>query len=461
MTLSAEPAFLQGHTPEDIRQLDLEHCWHQYTEMSGYRHNQLVIVRGEGSYVYDIDGRRYIDAVSGLWNIQIGHGQPEVIEAIHAQAQQLAFYPLNGRTHIPSVVLSKMLVDLAPGALNKVFLSTGGAEANETAIKMSRQFWRNQGQPGKYKVVGLSRGWHGCTLGALAASGVSEEKTPFEPLAEGFVKIPAPYHYRSERALSAEEYGLECARNLLQVIEQEGAESIAAFIAEPVMGLAGMVPPPHSFWQEIQQICKQHDILLIIDEVAMGFGRTGKMFASEHYGIEPDLLTCAKGITSGYLPLSAVLTTDRIYNAFLGQGKSFIHGFTFGGHPVSCAAAIANIQHLVTHQLPERARQIGAEVLQHLQEGLKDCSIVGDIRGLGFAIAIELVEDRDSKKPLQISSQLCNELARQSILVRPLGFNNVLPLIPHLNMPRELIWQLADTYIELLTTLDQKSSAGR
>lgn len=439
-----------------LREMDLKHLWHPYTEMSSYAHKQLIIASGKGSYVTDITGKQYIDAISGLWNVQVGHNHVDIAHAVEQQMQDLAFYPLNGRSHIPGIQLAAKLAELAPGNLERVFFATGGAEAVETAIKMARQFWRQTGYPQRYKVIGLSRGWHGCTLGALAASGVAEEKEWYEPLAQGFVKIPAPNCYRCTYGQTYPGCHTECGLALEQVILQEGANTVAAILAEPVMGLAGMIPPTQEFWQTVQAIARKYDILLIVDEVAMGFGRTGKLFASDFYDIKPDLLTCAKGITSGHLPLSAVFATDRVYEAFLGPSRSFSHGYTFGGHPVSCAAALANLQIIRDENLCERADQLGSELLQHFQDKLEDCPIVGDIRRIGLALAIELVVDRQSREPLTKASELCDRLAQTGVLTRPVGWNNVLPLLPPLNIPREVALEAAEHYCNAIWQLSDE-----
>jgi len=365
--------------------------------------------------------------------------------------RSLSFYPLNGRSHVPAIQLAARLAALAPGGLEHVFFGTGGAEAVETAVKIARQFWKHQGHPERVKIIGLNRGWHGCTLGALSASGVAEERDPFGPLLGEFPKTQAPYCYRCPHAGDSSQCPVDTGADLEAVIAREGRDTIAAVLAEPIMGLAGMVAPRPAFWDNVQRICRSHDILLIVDEVAVGFGRTGQMFASERYGLEPDLLVCAKGLTSGYLPLSAVLATHRLYEAFLG--RAFVHGYTFGGHPASCAAALANIDIIEREQLCARARAIGEACLEHLRARLDGCAVVGEIRGAGCAVAVELVADRDLRTPLPAAPEACRRLARAGVLVRPVGLDNVLPFIPPLTIPLDVAIGALDAYCDVIHAL--------
>ena len=434
---------------------DLEHLWHPYTATDVYAANQIVVVAAEGAHVVDIHGRRYVDAIAGLWNVQVGHGRREIVDVVTEQLEQLAYSPLNGRSHLKAVELAARLAELAPGDLTRVFFATGGAEAVETAIKLARQFWRQRGQPDRVKVIGLERGWHGCTLGALSASGIEEERAPFGPLLDGFPKIPPPYCYRCPWRDDPDDCPVENGAALEEAIVREGPETVAAFLGEPVLGLAGMIPPRPRFWEEAQRVCRRYDVLLVVDEVAVGFGRTGSVFASEQFGIEPDLLACAKGITSAYLPLAAVLATERIHAAFLGEERAFMHGYTFGGHPAACAAALANLEIIEREGLCERAVSLGAELLDELRIRLRDCTIVGDVRGIGLALAVELVRDRASREPLRVVPHLCRELARRGILVRPVGDGNVLPLVPPLSIERDVALEVVDRYCGVVRELER------
>jgi L-2,4-diaminobutyrate transaminase len=252
---------------------------------------------------------------------------------------------------------------------------------------------------------------------------------------------------------------IACARILERALTDEGPDTVAAFIAEPVLGLAGMIPPVSEFWRIVQEICRDHGILLIVDEVAMGFGRTGKLFASEHYGIEPDLLACAKGITGGYLPLGAVLATDRVYHAFDGPQGALSHGYTYGGHPAACAAALATLDIIERERLCERAARLGLELLARLEMRLAGCPVVGEVRGLGLALAIELVHPGDGKRPLEVAAETCNRLRARGVLTRPVGWDNVLPVVPPLTIPRREALELVDTYGEVVWELAEEVGA--
>jgi adenosylmethionine-8-amino-7-oxononanoate aminotransferase len=437
--------------PPSLGELDAAHLWHPYTDMSAYADRPLVLVRGDGCYVEDDAGNRYVDAIAGLWNVQVGHGRREIVAAAAAQLETLPFTPLNGRGHEPGIRLAEKLVALAPGALRHVFYTTSGAESVEVAIKVARQYWRNRGRAGRYKIVDIERAFHGCTLGALSAGGLFEDKQSFEPLAEGFLRIPLPHSLRCPHGQTHSDCATQCAEALDRLIVQEGSETIAAFLGEPVLGAAGMVVPAPEFWTRIQEICRRHDILLMVDEVAMGFGRTGRMFASEHYGLEPDVLATAKGITSGYVPLGAVLATDAVFDEFLGTGREFGHGSTFAGHPVACAAAVANLELIVNERLCERAAELGVELLERLRVRLDGCPVVGEVRGLGLAIGIDLVNS--SGAPLSRAGELCDRLRERGILVRPVGWSSVLPMMPPLMIPRATAFAVADAYAEAVWEL--------
>jgi adenosylmethionine-8-amino-7-oxononanoate aminotransferase len=449
-TVMQAPADAALEAPS-LRELDLAYLWHPYTEMSAYADRQLTLVRGDGCYVEDDAGNRYVDAIAGLWNVQVGHGRMEIVAAAAAQLEALPFTPLNGRGHEPGIRLAEKLVELAPGALRHVFYTTSGTESVEVAIKIARQYWRNRGRASRYKIVDIARAFHGCTLGSLSAGGLFEDKQSFEPMAEGFLRIPLPHTFHCPYGQTQPACAIQCADELDRLIVHEGPETVAAFLAEPVLGGAGMVVPAPEFWTRIQEICRRHDILLLVDEVAMGFGRTGRMFTCEHYGLEPDVLATAKGITSGYVPLGAVLATDAVFDEFLGPGREFGHGSTCAGHPVACAAALANLELIVNEGLCERAADLGAELLERLRVSLDGCPVVGEVRGLGLTIGIDLVDA--SGAPLSRGGELCDRLRARGILARPVGWSSVLPMMPPLMIPRETAFEVADAYADVVWEL--------
>jgi hypothetical protein len=431
---------LDVKVPDDLDAVDVRHHWHPYTDMAAFADDPLVIRSGTGSWVTDTRGRRYFDAISGLWNTNLGHGRTDIVDAVANQLRDLAYQPLNGRSHIPATLLAERLAQVSPGDLNRVFFATGGAEAVETAIKIARQFWQYSAEPRRTKIVGLQHGWHGCTLGALAASGVAEEKTPFEPLAGGFLQfIPPAGGWSGECAPGAVADALE------RLLEQAGADTVAALIGEPVQGLAGMVAPAASFWREVREVCARHRILLIADEVAMGFGRTGRMFSFEHYDLQPDLVTCAKGITAGYLPLSAVLVSNHVFEPFGQAGRAFLHGYTWGGHPAACAAGLRTLEILVDEQLCDRARWLGESILAQLRDGLAGRDGVIAVRGIGLAIAVQLTRP--------IAAGVCDQLRARNVLVRPVGAGDTVPLLPPLTTSERDARDIADIYVDVIRQL--------
>jgi adenosylmethionine-8-amino-7-oxononanoate aminotransferase len=321
------------------------HLWMHFTRMGSYQHHDVpVIVRGEGPWVVDSRGRRYLDGLSGLFVVQAGHGRRELAEAASRQAETLAYFPLWSYAHPNAIELSERLATLAPGNLNRVFFTTGGGEAVETAWKLARQYFRAIGQPGRYKVLSRHIAYHGTTMGALSITGLPEIKEPFEPLVPGAVRVANTNFYRApEHGDDLERFGQWAADDIERRIEMEGPGTVAAVFLEPVQNAGGCFPPPPGYFQRVRDICDRHGVLLVSDEVICAFGRLGAWFGSQKYGYQPDMITCAKGLTSGYSPLGALLVDDRLMEPFLRGDASFAHGFTFGGHPVSTAVALANL----------------------------------------------------------------------------------------------------------------------
>jgi adenosylmethionine-8-amino-7-oxononanoate aminotransferase len=375
------------------------HLWMHFTRMSSYADHEVpIMVRGEGPWVYDSHGKRYLDGLSGLFVVQAGHGRHELAEAAARQAGQLAFFPLWSYAHPNAIELSERLAGLTPGDLNRVFFTTGGGEAVETAWKLARQYFRAIGQPGRYKVISRNIAYHGTTMGALSITGLADIKTPFEPLVPGSVRVANTNFYRApEHADDLEAFGRWAADDIETRIEMEGPETVAAVFLEPVQNSGGCFPPPPGYFQRVREICDRHGVLLVSDEVICAFGRLGSWFGAERYGYQPDMITCAKGLTSGYSPLGAVLASDRLIEPFLTGQATFSHGFTFGGHPVSTAVALANLDLFEKEDLVGGANRRAADFRAVLDD-LRDLPIVGDVRGDGYFYGIEMVKDKDTKE---------------------------------------------------------------
>jgi adenosylmethionine-8-amino-7-oxononanoate aminotransferase len=372
------------------------HLWMHFTKLTSDATEVPVIVRGEGCYVWDQQGNRFLDGLSGLFTVQIGHGRAELAEAARAQSEKLAYFPVWGFAHEQAARLAERLAAMAPGDLNRVFLTPSGGEAIETAIKLSRQYWKLRGEPMRTKVISRYLSYHGTSLGALSLTGVPSIKSAFEPLMPGAIKVQTPYRYRCGDCMHLNACTLRCADDLALRIEMEGPETIAAVFMEPVQNTGGAFVPPEGYWARVREICDEHGILLVSDEVISAFGRFGHMFGSQRYDYQPDMITFAKGVTSGYAPMGGVMISDRIAEAFIDAPTAFLQGQTFGAHPVSCAVANANLdvferEDICGNVLANEGR------FKSLIEGLRDLPIVGDVRGDGYFLAIELVTDQATR----------------------------------------------------------------
>ncbi|MGK5113186.1 MULTISPECIES: aspartate aminotransferase family protein [unclassified Geodermatophilus] len=373
--------------------------WLHFSRMGAYRDTPPpVIVRGEGAEIFDDRGRRYLDGLAGLFVVQAGHGRRVLAEAAARQAEQLAFFPLWSYAHPAAVELSQRLAAAAPGDLNRVFFTTGGGEAVETAWKAAKQYFKLTGKPEKTKVVSRAVAYHGTTHGALAITGVPALKEVFEPLVPGACHVANTNLYRAPvHGDDPEAFGRWAADQIEQRILAEGPDTVAAVFLEPVQNAGGCFPPPPGYFARVREICDRHDVLLVSDEVICAFGRLGSTFACDKFGYVPDLITCAKGMTSGYSPIGAMIASDRVMEPFLRGTASFPHGYTFGGHPVSCAVALANLdlfeeEGLDAHVLANEA------AFRATLERLLDLPIVGDVRGDGYFYGIELVKDKATKE---------------------------------------------------------------
>jgi adenosylmethionine-8-amino-7-oxononanoate aminotransferase len=381
----------------DLSRLAEAHLWGHFSPLRPEPgHEPPIIERGEGCYVWDQHGKRYLDGLSGLFTVQVGHGRHELAEAAAKQAADLAYFPIWTFAHPTAIELAARLAALAPGDLNRVFFTTGGAEAVESAWKLARQYFRAIGQPGRYKAIARNIAYHGVTMGALSLTGLPGLRAPYEPLVPGARHVATTNRYRCDLCAHADACTLSCADDIERTILQEGPESVAAVFLEPVQNAGGCLTPTEGYFARVREICDRYGVLLVADEVICGFGRLGTMFGSDRVGAEPDMITMAKGITSGYAPLGGVMVSDRIAEPFLEPGRTFLHGITFAGHPVSCAVALANLD------LFERDDILGnvmtnEPVFRETLSQLEDLPWVGEVRGMGYFYGIELVKDKKTK----------------------------------------------------------------
>ena len=385
-----------------------DHLWMHFTRQSVMEDGGGVpiIVKGDGHHVWDSNGKKYFDGLSGLFVVNAGHGRKRLAEVAAKQAEELAFFPLWSYAHPEAIELADRLADYAPGDLNRVFFSTGGGEAVETAFKLAKYYWKLQGRPTKHKVISRSIAYHGTPQGALAITGIPGMKEMFEPLVPGGFRVPNTNIYRADEmgfvpsspdADYEYEFGQWAANRIEEMIQFEGPETIAAVFLEPVQNSGGCFPPPKGYFERVREICDEYDVLLVSDEVICAFGRIGHMFAASAYNYEPDMITCAKGMTSGYSPIGATIVNERVYEPFKHGNTAFYHGYTFGGHPVSSAVANANLDIFEEEKLNEHVRE-NSPIFRSTLEKLKDLPIVGDVRGDGYFFGIELVKDKATKE---------------------------------------------------------------
>ena len=385
---------------EQLQRDAKDHLWMHFTRHSSYAEADVpIIARGEGAYIYDIEGNRYLDGLAGLFVSQVGHGRAELADAGAEQAKQLAFHPLWSYAHEPAIKLAARLASLAPGDLNRVFFTTGGGEAVETAWKVAKQYWKLQGKPLKHKVISRAVAYHGTPHGALSITGIPPLKEMFEPLVPGAHKVPNTNFYRRPEFIGDDEkaFGRWAADRIAEAIEFEGPDTVAAVFLEPVQNAGGCFPPPPGYFERVREICDEYDVLLVSDEVICAFGRVGEMFGAAEFGYQPDIITCAKGMTSGYSPIGAMIASDRLFEPFKSGTTAYAHGYTFGGHPVSTAVAMENLDIFEEEGLNERVREY-SPVFRSTLEKLNDLPIVGDVRGHGYFYGIELVKDRETKE---------------------------------------------------------------
>ncbi len=391
-------------TPDDktaqLQESAKRNMWLHFTRMGSYADADMpVIVRGSGQYVYDTRGKRYLDGLAGLFVSQIGHGRTEVAEAAAVQGGELAYFPLWSYAHPRAIELAERLADLAPGDLNRVFFTTSGSEAVESAWKLAKQYFKNIGQPSRYKVISRDIAYHGTSMGALAITGLAGIKEPFEPLPPGGVRVPNTNFYRAPEFVADDliAFGKWAADEIERAILREGPTSVAAVFLEPLQNSGGCFPPPPGYFERVRGICDRYGVLLVSDEVICAFGRLGYYFGSQRYGYQPDIITFAKGVTSGYAPMGGMIVADHLMEPFSSGHASFLHGVTFAGHPVSCAVALANLDVFEKEDLLGNVRANEGGFRATLEK-LNDLPIVGDVRGDGYFYGIELVKDKATRE---------------------------------------------------------------
>ncbi|ACZ39864.1 aspartate aminotransferase family protein [Sphaerobacter thermophilus] len=441
----------------DLVRKDKAHMLHPVSNLRQLQeYGPLVMARGEGVYLWDTDGKRYIDAFAGLWNVNVGHGRRELADAMREQGERLAFSPtFFGLATPPTIELAAKLASLFPGDLNYFNFTSGGAESNETAIKIARYYWALRGKPDKVKVLSRMMAYHGIAMGALSATGIPAYWQDFGPRPAGFIHLTPPYYYRHGEGMTEDEFVDSLVRELEETIQREGADTIAAFIGEPIQGAGGVVVPPDRYWPAIAEVLRRHDILLILDEVITGFGRTGTLFGMQQYGITPDIVSFAKGVTSGYVPLGGVGVSSKIFDVLAEPDRVFMHGFTYSGHPVACAVALRNIQIIEEENLAANAGEVGAYMIGELSK-LLERPYVGNVRGKGLMMLVELVADKETKAKFDPAQNLGGRLQaatrKRGIIVRcnPDSIAIAPPLILTKEEASTVVEAIADSLTEVL-----------
>jgi adenosylmethionine-8-amino-7-oxononanoate aminotransferase len=400
----------------------LRHIMLDYMQMAEFVKEPFIVARADGIRFWDVQGKEYLDGLAGVYVVNVGYGNPRMLEAVRRQLETLAFNPPMHGTNPRAIELANLLAEITPGDLHTVRLVDSGSEANEAAFKIARQYHRQTGNPGKYKILSRYLSYHGATGSTMSAGGVGARKTLYEPAAVGFLHTYPPYCYRCPYEKTYPDCEVFCARTVRSLVEWEDPRSVAAIIVEPISNTGGIITPPMEYLKILRQICDEHHILLIFDEIITGFGRTGNLFAANTFDVVPDILCCGKGMSSGYAPLAAAILRKPIADAFWGvPGTELAHGHTYAGNPVASAAGLASVREILDRQLPENARRVGAHLVQRL-EGLRPLGIVGDIRGKGLMIGVELVQDPATKTPfppaVQIGRRIGKQCLRNGLLLR-------------------------------------------
>ncbi|HOP86135.1 MAG TPA: adenosylmethionine--8-amino-7-oxononanoate transaminase [Syntrophorhabdaceae bacterium] len=446
---------------KSLAKWDKRYIWHPFTQMKDYLESEpLVIERGEGFYLIDVEGKRYIDGVSSLWVLVHGHSKKELIDVLKSQAETLCHSTLLGIANVPSILLAKKIVDITPDGLTKVFYSDNGSTSVEIALKMAYQFWQQRGEKRRKRFIKFSNAYHGDTIGSVSVGGIDLFHNLYRPLLFKTYKAPSPYCYRCPLKLKKETCGLACVSEFEKIVKRYKDEVCAVIIEPIVQGAAGMIIQPRGFLSAIWKISKENGLLFIADEVATGFGRTGSMFACEHEDVKPDFMCLSKSITGGYLPLAVTLTTEEVFNGFLGNFedfKTFFHGHTYTGNPLACAVALKNLELYESEKIIEKLES-KIQLLTNELKRFLELPCIGEVRQKGFMVGIELVQNKKTKKPYapkeKIGQKVILEARKRGVVIRPLG--DVIVLMPPLAIDEKTLIELVDiTYksIEKVTTL--------
>ena len=435
-----------------LKQDNAQYLFHPMAHPAAMRKSRPdIIARGEGCWVWDIDGHKMLDGVAGLWSSNLGHSNRAVRDAIVAQLDELPFYnTFRGTTHPRAIELSTRIVKtMAPDGVGAVLFSNGGSDAVEGALKMARQYWKVKGQPERTKFISLKNGYHGVHFGGMSVNGLANIRRAYEPLMPGCFHVDTPWPYHNPYTDDPEELGRICAGLLEREILFQGADTVAAFIAEPIQGSGGVIVPPANYWPLVREVCDRHDVLLIADEVVTGFGRAGALFGTRLWGVNADIWCLAKGISSGYVPLGATALSNKVAEAFLADEKGLgtvAHGYTYSGHPVAAAAALATLAEIERLDVPGNAARVGAHFQQRLASFVERFGFVGDVRGRGLMAGIEMVADKAKRTPVprhsDIPARVASEAYRRGAMVRISGPNMILS--PPLVISREEIDHLVD-----------------
>ena len=439
--------------------MDAQHHLHPFTDTLALgKEGCKVITKADGVYIWDSEDRKLLDAMAGLWCVNVGYGRKELAEAAYKQLLELPYYNNFFKSSHPTAIeLSKLLAEVTPAHMNHVFFTNSGSEANDTVIRLVKRYWDLAGKPGKRAIISRKDAYHGSTIGAASLGGMKEMHEQGHLPIPDIVHIDPPYWFRDGGELSPEEFGKKAAGYLEEKINELGADNVAAFVGEPIQGAGGVIIPPETYWPEVQRICRENDILLIADEVICGFGRLGSWFGSDHFDITADLMPIAKGLSSGYLPIGGVMVGDRVAGVLVEKGEEFAHGFTYSGHPASCAVAIANINIMRDEGMVENVRDNTGPYLQEKWQSLAEHPLVGEARGIGFIGALELVRDKDSREAFDKDDgvgMLCRDhCIENGLVMRAVG--DTMIISPPLSMQKSEI----DELIELAgKSLDQTAS---
>lgn len=441
---------------------DQRHYMHPFTDHKdlGEKGGSRIITRADGVYIYDSEGKQILDGMAGLWCVNLGYGRRELVDAAARQMQELPYYNSFFQcTHPPAIELSALLSELSPGEFNHVFFTGSGSEANDTQIRLIRRYWDLKGQTEKMTIIARKNAYHGSTLGGASLGGMSAMHEQMVLPVPGIVHIDQPYQFELGAGMSADEFGLQQARLLEEKILEVGADKVAAFIGEPVQGAGGVIIPPQSYWPEIQRICDEYGILLVADEVITAFGRLGEWFGSECLGIRPDLISIAKGVSSGYLPLGGALVGDRVAEVVIAQGGEFAHGYTYSGHPAACAVALETLRIMQRENIVERVREHTAPYFNERWGSLAEHPIVGEARSIGLVGAIEIVRNKETRerfdKDLGAGARCRDFCVNNGVVMRAVGDTMIVspPLIFEDRHVDELVgkaWKCLDLTADLL-----------